>query len=43
MMLFSCVTELSGFVYAVALVRPSRSIHDVDVKSVKKKMKDKVF
>lgn len=37
------VDELSGFVTAVALVRPSKSIHDVDVKSVKKKMKDKTF
>src|ERR1700752_4218879 len=33
--------ELSGFVIAVALVRPSRSLDDVDVASVKKKMKDK--
>lgn len=35
--------ELSGFVMAVALVRPTKSIHDVNVKSVKKKMKDKAF
>ena len=37
------VDELSGFVTAVALVRPTKSIHDVNVKSVKKKMKDKAF
>ena|SRR5215211_8847327 len=35
--------ELSGFVMAVARVRPSKSIHEVDVASVKKKMKDKAF
>ena len=37
------VDELSGLVVATALVRPTRSIHDVDVKAVKKKMKDKRF
>ena len=37
------VDELSGFVTAVARVRPSKSIHEVDVASVKKKMKDKAF
>ena len=37
------VDELSSFVIAVALVRPSKSIHDVDVAAVKRKMKDKAF
>jgi len=37
------VDELSSFVAAVALVRPTKSIHDVDVRAVKKKMKDKAF
>jgi putative nucleotidyltransferase with HDIG domain len=37
------VDELSSFVVAVALVRPRKSIHDVDVRAVKKKMKDKAF
>ncbi len=35
--------ELSGFVIAVALVRPTKALADVDVTSVKKKMKDKAF
>jgi putative nucleotidyltransferase with HDIG domain len=37
------VDELSGFVTAVARVRPSKSIGEVDVAAVKKKMKDKAF
>src|SRR5215467_10403047 len=37
------VDELSSFVIAVALVRPTKSIHNVDVRAVKKKMKDKAF
>jgi predicted hydrolase (HD superfamily) len=35
--------EMSGFVTAVALVRPNRSLDEVDVPSVRKKMKDKGF
>jgi len=37
------VDELSSFVIAVALVRPSKRIQDVDLAAVKKKMKDKAF
>ncbi len=37
------VDELSGLVTATALVRPSKSIHEVDAGSVKRKMKDKAF
>lgn len=37
------VDELTGLITAVALVRPSKSIHDVKVKSVRKKWKDRAF
>jgi putative nucleotidyltransferase with HDIG domain len=37
------VDELTGLITATALVKPSKSVHDVDAKSVKKKMKDKAF
>ena len=37
------VDELTGFITAVALVRPTKSIHEVEVSSVKKKMKDQGF
>ncbi|MBU2259641.1 hypothetical protein KKC44_03455 [Patescibacteria group bacterium] len=38
-----CVDELTGLIIAVALVRPSKKLEDVKVKSVKKKMKEKSF
>ena len=37
------VDELTGFIVAVALVRPTKKIDEVNVKSVKKKMKDRAF
>lgn len=37
------VDELSGFVIAVALVRPSKAVRDVDAPAVRRKMKDKAF
>ncbi|TME87995.1 MAG: HDIG domain-containing protein [Chloroflexi bacterium] len=37
------VDELCGFVTAVALVRPSKAVRDVDAGAVRKKMKDKAF
>ncbi|MCP5062125.1 MAG: HDIG domain-containing protein [Ignavibacteriae bacterium] len=40
--IFAC-DELAGFITAVTLVRPSKSLDEVKVKSVKKKMKDKRF
>jgi putative nucleotidyltransferase with HDIG domain len=40
--LFAC-DEITGLIVAVALVRPSRSLNDLKVKSVKKKWKDRSF
>ncbi len=40
--LFAC-DELAGFITAVAYVRPNKTIDEVQVKSVKKKLKDKAF
>jgi putative nucleotidyltransferase with HDIG domain len=40
--LFAC-DELAGFITAISYVKPTRSVHEVDVASVKKKMKDKAF
>ena len=40
--LFAC-DEITGLITAVALVRPSKSLYDLNVKSVKKKWKDKSF
>ena len=40
--LFAC-DELAGFITAIALVKPSKSLAEVDAKSVRKKMKDKAF
>jgi putative nucleotidyltransferase with HDIG domain len=37
------VDELTGLITASALVKPSRSVHDVETPSVRKKMKDKAF
>jgi putative nucleotidyltransferase with HDIG domain len=37
------VDELSGLITATALVKPTKSVHDVDARSVMKKMKDKAF
>ncbi len=40
--LFAC-DELAGFITAVTLVKPGKSLSEVDAKSVRKKMKDKAF
>ena len=40
--LYAC-DELAGFITAISYVKPNRSVFEVDVQSVKKKMKDKAF
>ncbi len=40
--LYAC-DELAGFITAISYVKPNRSVFEVDVASVKKKMKDKAF
>src|SRR5437868_10040962 len=40
--LFAC-DELAGFITAIALVKPGKSLNEVDARSVRKKMKDKAF
>lgn len=40
--LFAC-DELAGFITATALVKPGKSLYEVDAKSVRKKMKDRAF
>ncbi len=40
--LFAC-DELAGFITATALVKPGKSLAEVEAKSVRKKMKDKAF
>ena len=37
------VDELTGLITATALVKPNKSVHEVEAKSVRKKMKDKAF